>query len=51
MNRHFRTRENLVAAVFERMLVRAAEVLRDCRIDEGPAAEAPARLVEAWLTS
>jgi AcrR family transcriptional regulator len=49
VNRHFRTRENLVAAVFERMLVRAAEVLRDCRIDEGPAAEALARLVEAWL--
>jgi AcrR family transcriptional regulator len=49
VNRHFKTRENLVAAVFERMLVRAAEVLRACRLDEGPASEALGRLVDGWL--
>jgi AcrR family transcriptional regulator len=49
VNRHFKTRENLVAAVFERMLVRAGEVMRGCRLDEGPASDALARLVRAWL--
>jgi AcrR family transcriptional regulator len=49
VNRHFKTRENLVAAVFERMLVRAAEVMRDCRLEEGPASEALERLVQGWL--
>jgi AcrR family transcriptional regulator len=51
VNRHFKTRENLVAAVFERVLVRAAEILRECRIDEGPAADALARIVQGWLTA
>jgi AcrR family transcriptional regulator len=50
VNRHFQTREKLVVAVFERMLVRAAEVLRQCRLDEGPAAEALERLVHGWLS-
>jgi len=49
VNRHFRTRENLVAAVFERMLARAAEILEECRIDEGPVADALARIVERLL--
>jgi len=49
VNRHFRTRENLVSAVFERMLARAAGIVEQSRIEEGPAADALGRLVEGWL--
>src|SRR5689334_22811676 len=49
VNRHFRTRENLVVAVYERMLARAAEVLRECRLEEGTATDALTRLVHGWL--
>src|SRR3954452_19979922 len=49
VNRHFRTRENLVAAVYERTLARAAEVLRESRLAEGTATEALTRLVHGWL--
>lgn len=49
INRHFRTRDNLVGAVFERMLAQAAGILEQARIDEGPVGDALARLVAGWL--
>jgi AcrR family transcriptional regulator len=49
VNRHFKTRENLVAAVFERGLQQAADVLRESRLDEGSASDALGRLLEGWL--
>src|SRR3954447_13415947 len=49
VNRHFRTRENLVAAVYERGLERATEILRGCRLDEGSASAALERLLHGWL--
>lgn len=51
VNRHFRTRDNLVSAVFERTLALAARTIGECRIDEGPAADALARLVSRLLGS
>ena len=49
VNRHFRTRENLMAAVFERVLASGADMLRAARLDEGPAPEAIERLIRGWL--
>jgi TetR/AcrR family transcriptional repressor of mexCD-oprJ operon len=51
VNRHFQTRENLVAAVYERGLQTATEVLESCRLDEGPAGEALTRLLRGWIAS
>jgi AcrR family transcriptional regulator len=49
VNRHFRTRQNLVAAVYERTLARAAEILAQSRLDEGPVAEVLGRLIQGVL--
>src|SRR4051812_33957779 len=49
VNRHFNTREQLVAAVFERVLTHSAEVFRGCKLDEGPARRALERLVDGLL--
>lgn len=49
LNRHFVNRDNLVAAVFEHVLKGSAAVFEEARLDEGAAADATARLYEAWL--
>jgi AcrR family transcriptional regulator len=49
VNRHFKTRENLVAAVFEQGLQRAAAVLEASRLEEDTVVEAIGRLLDGWL--
>ncbi len=47
--RHFPTRESLLEAIRTQGLVDGEEAVQACRLDEGSATEALARLMAAWL--